>query len=45
MADSLVEDQTAVAGNGDDGAGELAGLDLRVQRGDEAGEAGGGDTD
>ncbi len=45
MADGLVEDQTAVARNGDDGAGELAGLDLGVQRGDDAGEAGGGDTD
>jgi hypothetical protein len=44
MADSLVEDQTAVASYGYDSAGELAGLYLRVQRGDEAGKAGGGDT-
>jgi hypothetical protein len=41
VADGLVEDQTAVAGDGDDGAGELAGLDLGVQRGDDRNRCGG----
>ena len=36
--DSFVENQAAVAGDGDDGAWKLAGLDLRVQCRDDAGE-------
>ncbi len=37
MTDRLVEDQTAMARDCDDGAGQLACLDLVVQRGDESG--------
>jgi hypothetical protein len=45
MADGFVENQAAMAGDGDNRAGQLAGFDLGVQRGDDPGEPRGGHAD
>ena len=45
MADGFVEDQAPMPRDGDDRAGQLAGFDLGVQRGDDPGEPRGGHAD